>query len=134
MGVIFYFSSCTADESAQQSGFFTQLFSRILKNFPSAELIVRKSAHFLEFTALGFSFSLALYTQFSKFKTAGAVGLTSLYAATDEFHQLFVDGRACRFADWLIDTAGGLTGAVVFLLLALLVQKAVCTAGKNKHV
>lgn len=132
MCAVFYFSSRTANESSQQSGFFTELFSRIFENFPYAELVVRKSAHFLEFAALGFSFSLSLYMQLFKFKTIYAVALTSLYAVTDEFHQLFVDGRACRFTDWLIDTAGGLTGALVFLLLAFIIKKAVSARNEKK--
>lgn len=31
---------------------------------------------------------------------------TSLYGATDEFHQLFVPGRSCDWRDWAADTAG----------------------------
>lgn len=133
MCAVFYFSSRTASESAQQSGFFTEIFSRVFKNFPYAELVVRKSAHFLEFTALGFSFSLSLYMQFFKFKTVWAAALTSLYAVTDEVHQLFVDGRACRFTDWLIDTAGGLTGALVFLLIAVIIKKVVSVRAENRR-
>ena len=40
----------------------------------------------------------------------------SLYAATDEFHQLFVPGRACMWQDWLLDTAGALIGIGAVLL------------------
>ena len=39
----------------------------------------------------------------------------TLYAATDEFHQLFVPGRAGLFTDVLIDA----TGAAIGLLLAV---------------
>ena len=37
-----------------------------------------------------------------------------LYACTDEFHQLFMDGRAGQFKDVLIDTAGGSTGILLW--------------------
>lgn len=43
-----------------------------------------------------------------------AWGAATLYAATDEFHQLFVPGRAGLFTDVLIDA----TGAAIGLLLA----------------
>lgn len=39
------------------------------------------------------------------------------YAATDEFHQLFVPGRSCQFRDVCIDSAGILTGIVLFSLI-----------------
>ena len=71
--------------------------------------------------------------QFFKFKPVWAVALTSLYAVTDEVHQLFVDGRACRFTDWLIDTAGGLTGALVFLLIAVIIKKVVSVRAESKR-
>ena len=32
---------------------------------------------------------------------------TSLYGASDEWHQSFVPGRSCEFGDWLADTLGG---------------------------
>jgi UDP-2,3-diacylglucosamine pyrophosphatase LpxH len=31
----------------------------------------------------------------------------SFYGATDEWHQLFVPGRACEFGDWVADSVGG---------------------------
>jgi len=40
-----------------------------------------------------------------------AIGLallaTSLYGASDEWHQYYVPGRSCEFGDWLADTLGG---------------------------
>jgi len=38
-----------------------------------------------------------------------------LYASSDEFHQLFVPGRAGRVTDVLIDSFGALTGIIVIL-------------------
>jgi VanZ family protein len=90
---------------------------------------VRKCAHFLEFTGLGLLFGIALFAQIEEPKTPLAIILTSVYAVTDEIHQIFVEGRACRFIDWVIDTAGGALGAIAFLIILLLIRK---TAGKNK--
>ncbi|MCD7872134.1 MAG: VanZ family protein [Clostridiales bacterium] len=130
MCVIFYFSSRTAAESSAQSGTFVNLFKNLFGENGITDFIVRKSAHFLEFAGLGFPFSLALYTQFSQTKTFKAVFFSSLYAITDEFHQLFVDGRACRIADWAVDTAGAAAGAVFFLIV---LKIAICISGRCKN-
>ena len=45
--------------------------------------------------------------------------IATFYAATDEFHQLFVDGRACMFTDVMIDSAGAAFAAVIILLIVL---------------
>jgi VanZ family protein len=39
---------------------------------------------------------------------------TSLYGASDEFHQYFVPGRDCEFFDWVGDTTGA-----IFAVLAI---------------
>ncbi|MBR3765385.1 MAG: VanZ family protein [Clostridia bacterium] len=72
--------------------------------------LVRKTAHFLEFAALGFFLRML----------AGAYGLRratrlcwlagTLYACTDELHQLFVAGRAGMWQDVLLDAGGVLAG------------------------
>ena len=41
----------------------------------------------------------------------------SLYAATDELHQLFVPGRNCDVLDWLADSAGAVLLAAIWLEL-----------------
>ena len=47
-------------------------------------------------------------TAFDRKKNRGcmALGITAAYPVTDEFHQLFVPGRAGRVTDVLIDSAG----------------------------
>jgi VanZ family protein len=54
----------------------------------------------------------------------------SAYAATDEFHQLFVPGRSGQISDVILDSAGALAGVVI----AVAVLTAVCrirSAGKH---
>lgn len=124
MGVIFYFSSKTAQASSKQSGFFVLLFERLFGKNELSDFIVRKSAHCLEFAGLSFLFSLAIFEQTGKIKKAPlAILFTSLYAVTDEIHQLFVEGRACRFLDWGIDTAGAALGAAAFLIIYFAIIK-----------
>lgn len=123
MAVIFYFSSRTASESSQQSNGILLFLKKLLENCAFTDHLVRKGAHFLEFTGLSFLFSLALLEQTKKLCPLRAVIFTSAYAATDEFHQIFVDGRSCQFSDWCIDTAGAVLGMAVFVLIYFILGK-----------
>ena len=71
------------------------------------DLVGRKLIHFSEFALLALLWWRALRTRFDSRRAAlAAFALTSLYAAGDEFHQSFVDGRNGNPVDWLIDSAG----------------------------
>lgn len=117
MAAIFYFSSRTADESSKQSGFFAQLITKIFGINGISDFIVRKCAHFCEFAGLGLLFAITFKVQTGKTKTPTAIICASAYAATDEIHQIFVPGRACRALDWGIDTCGAALGALMILLI-----------------
>lgn len=117
MGIIFWLSSRTADESAAQSGAILNWLIRIFGDNLFTDFIVRKAAHCLEFTGLCVLFNLAFYQTRKKAMPLPAIACTSFYAATDEFHQLFVEGRACRFTDWIIDSCGAVLGAIGFIIL-----------------
>ena len=77
------------------------------------DFIIRKAAHFLEYTILFFLF-------FRGFKNTTKLTLirallfsficSVLYAISDEFHQTLVDGRSGMVRDVVIDTIGVLTG------------------------
>ena len=47
-----------------------------------------------------------------------AVVLTSVYAASDEVHQIFTPGRMPEVADWIADTIGGALAVACWSLLA----------------
>ncbi|MGN1420796.1 MAG: VanZ family protein [Eubacterium sp.] len=123
MGVIFWLSSRTATESSEQSGVIVEFLRRLFGDNIFTDFIVRKSAHCLEFTGLSFLFNLSLYVTKNKPSYILAVILTSIYAATDEFHQLFVEGRSCQLTDWAIDTAGAVLGALGFFVIYLIIKK-----------
>jgi VanZ family protein len=79
------------------------------------ELVGRKLVHFGEYALL----CLLLWRAFEPGlgpRGAALVGLliSSGYAATDELHQAFVEGRNGSPVDWLIDTAGA--AVMAFLL------------------
>jgi VanZ family protein len=72
------------------------------------DLVLRKLAHLTEFAILG----ALLYRALGRAGLAVAFG--SLYAATDEFHQAFVDGRVASPVDWGIDTAGVVADVLLY--------------------
>ena len=91
MGVIFFFS----DQPSLNSG------------LGAIDLIGRKLIHFAEYALLTFLWWRALVTVTSPGRAAlFAFLLASGYAATDEYHQTFVEGRHGSPVDWAIDSAG----------------------------
>lgn len=122
MAVIFYFSSRTATESASQSTWLLKIITGIFGENGFSDFIVRKSAHFLEFTGLCVLFNSAFYFTKGRKMIIPSIICTSLYAVTDEVHQLFVEGRSCELRDWAIDTAGAVTGAIGFLIIYYIIK------------
>ena len=133
MSVIFSFSAKKAVESEGMSHSVGKEIGRlIVPQFTSwseerqeqfAKMIdfpVRKCAHASEYAVLGV---LMLGTAYSFAEDQGKKNRLlcwcagTAYAATDEFHQLFVPGRSCQFRDVCIDSAGILTGIVLFSLI-----------------
>lgn len=138
MALIFFFSSQNSTDSAQLSGGVTrnivEFFVGIL-NLPShtesawVDMLhgfVRKAAHFSIYAALGFCSAFALKSN-TKCDTKRiliyAVLFCMLYAVSDEIHQLFVGGRACRAFDVFIDTVGATVGSVCFIVIPPLCVK-----------
>lgn len=143
MGIIFALSAETAAESSSTSGtllrsilaFFDEKFVTYSEAEQTAlverySFLIRKTAHFCIYAALGFFTSNALVWQR---KTTGkpqsgslpflAVLIGGVYAASDEIHQAFVPGRSCEVRDMLIDSTGVILGVVCSLLLVYLISK-----------
>lgn len=71
--------------------------------------------HFTEYTVFGVLLANAFHNHMPlKNACLLAIACASLYGVTDEFHQLFVPGRACDSADWVVDTLGAMLGSGVF--------------------
>ncbi len=137
MFVIFSFSAQVGSESSQvSSGVSRTISEMIIKGFTSltpsqqeAKIealvpYVRKSAHFLVYCALGF-FSLISTLSFLRenkkeieFKKLflPVFSFCSLYAASDEIHQLFVPERSGNILDVLLDSLGAFCGMLAALL------------------
>jgi VanZ family protein len=76
------------------------------------DTVGRKLVHFGEYALLCFLWWRPLRTGMPAPRAALiALVLSSLYAATDELHQSFVEGRHGTPVDWAIDTAGAAVAA-----------------------
>lgn len=122
MGIIFWFSSENGDDSKEVSENLLKLVIEYLGNIVSHN-VLRKIAHFTEYAALGFCMSGAIYFTFKKNKFYIPLIPCVLYAVSDEIHQYFVPERACRIFDVFVDACGSSTGILIFLLIALLINK-----------
>ncbi|AUM96473.1 TPA: VanZ family protein [Clostridium botulinum] len=112
MVVIFLFSNEPGQLSNQNNFFVANilrrckitLFKHIDYNF--LNFLIRKAAHITEYFILFMLLYFALKkTLYKKPKVKAAI-ITVLYACTDEFHQLFVQGREGRIRDVFIDSIG----------------------------
>ncbi|HUW24012.1 MAG TPA: VanZ family protein [Patescibacteria group bacterium] len=83
-----------------------------------SDLILRKLAHMTEYAIL-FILSFRALRSTNSLSTRRnliyALVISVLYAASDEYHQTFVPGRAGRIWDVAIDTAGVLGGLALAL-------------------
>lgn len=132
MIVIFSFSAQPADDSGATSqgvgAFLAELFVpgygdwSMQRQEAFVEKIdhpVRKAGHLTEYAILG---TLVTGTVFSfglrgKRAALTAEGVGVLYAASDEFHQLFVPGRGSQVTDVLIDASGFAVGVAAAFVI-----------------
>ncbi|MCI8956760.1 MAG: VanZ family protein [Eubacterium sp.] len=102
--------------------------------FNKVSFVVRKTGHFGEYGILSVLWSLLLlsFKKIRNMKNFLIVMIPTViclvYAATDELHQGFVDGRSPKVMDVIIDTMGGLAGAGVIIILWMIIRR------KNERV
>ncbi|MEG1997719.1 MAG: VanZ family protein, partial [Clostridiales bacterium] len=101
--------------SAQQQLSYTENF----------QWLIRKAAHFSEYTLLAALFMQAFKSpRITRHQQQFyALLSTILYAISDELHQLFIPGRACQIQDILIDSSGAVLGIILITLFYQLVKK-----------
>ena len=143
MVMIFVFSSQNADISGNLSeGITYKIASLTVKDFETfsyekqKEIVegmhfyIRKAAHFSEYALLGIIAFLNSTLYFKKTRTRFFTTLPFclLYAATDEMHQLFTDGRCGSPVDVMIDFSGAVTGTILIFIVLTVVN-----AVKKKH-
>ena len=138
--LIFFFSAQQGPESTAMSDSVTLEVAKVVRpdypQLPPVERqsflevlsrVVRKSAHFGEFALLGFNLAAFLRLRRLDKPRAAAVPwawlIATLYAGTDELHQMLVEARAPAILDVGIDSAGALAGVLTMLLALTLVEK-----------
>ncbi len=138
MGLIFYFSHQTAEQSSAISGsLITLLAERFYPNFEALSIleqqniisslqgIVRSIAHFCIYGGLGF-FAYLTFISYTALKYKARIfwmlETCLLYAVSDEFHQTFIDGRSMQIIDLTVDFAGALTAVIICCLFVLIVR------------
>lgn len=117
---IFIMSATPGDISGEQSGRIVSFVLWLLSLLPGRldtrvdpeviSFLVRKAAHMTEYAVLFLLTSRALHGEGAKRPGLMAFFLCAAYAATDEFHQGFVDGRGPSPVDVMIDSTGALCG------------------------
>lgn len=115
---IFVMSHTPGNDSSKQSNFIVNIIVQILPiTRNTLSFIVRKCAHMTEYAILAFLiYKTIVHIENSLIKS---FIFTFLYACTDEFHQLFIAGRAGQIRDVCIDS----TGALIMLLIIYFILK-----------
>lgn len=125
MLLIFGFSAETAEESDGTSAIITRPVTELLAEtrahitadekaqlYESVDHAVRKAAHFCEYALLGL-LAYLLLRSYGLCRWQLAWLLVTLYAVTDEVHQMFLPGRSAQPADVLLDSLGALFGVML---------------------
>lgn len=138
MIIIYVFSAKPAEISAATSSPIADMILRVWEAIfgnidilrrPSVldtmDFIVRKAAHITEYAILAICINLGLLNYQMKEKKRFFIALivSILYAATDEYHQTFVEGRSGSIRDVGIDSIGVLIGCFSFLLIVRCIRK-----------
>lgn len=151
MGLIFFFSHQTADQSGDLSGgliesavrFFFPSASQsfITQVISSAEFWVRKLAHFCIYAVLG-ALGFLTFVSYTSIPFAlrcfFSLLMSVLYSMSDEYHQTFISGRSGELRDVLIDGAGALTGilfcAFIYGLIIHIRKKRKSKMNKKQYI
>ena len=141
MGIIFCFSSESGEVSTRKSD---SLIIRLVEAIKGRTLSdderenainylvvpVRKGAHVSVYLVLGilvFSF-ISEFMVLSYKSILLAIGISFLYACSDEVHQLLVPGRSGQILDVILDTLGASVGALIY---SFIVRK--CSKNEQKE-
>lgn len=138
MGVIFFFSSRNGDTSIQDSNRVGQLAGEIFvpgyEDWTSEEQDefaaridhpIRKTAHALEYALLGMLVFGAVYMpqKRNRYNLMLSWLIATVYAVSDEVHQLYVPGRSGQVSDVCLDSCGVLAGVLIVLVVTGAYQK-----------
>ena len=139
MTAIFLFSSQPSQESSQLSDKVYEVVENIISITTPSDTppditesqrdviinFIRKSAHALIYTLLGFLLmgSFSLYEMKLSLRATCSSLIGVVYALSDEWHQTFVSGRSGEFRDVAIDFCGVISGIALMILLIALINR-----------
>ncbi len=131
---IFIHSAMSGDASTAESDILVLRLEDLLSMDPALiTFLVRKAAHFVIYMILGVCLLLNVRDFCrSAGRTKGSAGakrallawvIGTVYAATDEIHQLLVPGRNGQFYDVCLDSVGVICGVLLAAAVAAKRQK-----------
>ena len=120
MTIIFLFSSFDSTESSAQSGMIVNFMANLfnINNIELISLIIRKLAHFTEYFILGILVVNMMKDYHSKYFLISII-ICTIYAISDEVHQIFISGRSCELIDILIDFLGSILSIYLYKIFAI---------------
>ena len=142
MVMIFVFSTEDAEHSDRTSGLISRRVLSVIhpdyeqleekeqkRLYDDIQHIVRKCAHFTEYALLGLMLRLCLESWFGhKCRNSRSLSLAGictgiLYACTDEFHQLLIEGRSGQWTDVIVDGSGALFGILIATFMIKIIRR-----------
>ena len=136
MVIIFLFSSANGIESEHQSDVIIIKTAEVIKKEKIPEenkqklidkyiVLVRKSAHFFLYFILGILVYLFVHKKYNtSLKTfIITIIVCTLYAISDEIHQLFTLERAAEVRDVFIDMGGSLLAEILLTIFFVIKDK-----------
>jgi VanZ family protein len=112
--IIFLFTASPSSTGAHTQSVIEKITGMKASQAHTLNFIIRKMTHLSIFGLLAVCLTLA----FTKKPYYNAWILTTMYAATDEYHQSFMPGRTSSYYDVLLDSCG----AIVAILIVRLVR------------
>lgn len=115
LGIVFILSSESGIKSENTSSNFTKII--FMNNITDEKVenltfIIRKFAHFSLYVFGGISICVCMKMNLKSTSNVFLISyiIGTLYAITDELHQLIIPGRSCEIRDVIIDSVGVLCG------------------------
>lgn len=136
MAVIFWFSSQGGEESMATSGRFAIPLTNFLAGFmpeltdsgyaellSTVQLVIRKCAHFTEYALLGGLICLLMKSYALRHPLCWSWLAATIYAGTDEIHQMLGGERTGMWQDVLLDSVGVLAGCAIVCAIVRVKRK-----------
>lgn len=93
---------------------------------------VRKTAHFTLYFILSFLIYNIIKFTGIKYKEMITISICFIYALSDEFHQVFINGRAGEFRDVFIDSCGAMFLILICIFIKIIKRYGVVINSERK--